>query len=90
MHFIAHCQRYPQFALNVHALRPFLDNRGLKMESTVIHFKDGLFDSREEGFSEEEAKVIHDGLRACSKFPPLYGQQITVKEYTAPEPKKGK
>ena len=85
MHFVAMCRRYPQFALNVHALRPYYDERGLKMESTVVHFVNGVFDSKEAGLSDREASIVHEALRNCKQFPPLYGQQILVKEYPPEE-----
>ena len=93
MHFVAHCQRYPQFALNVHELRPFLDKKGYPQEATVVHFRNGFYDTKEEGLSEEEAVLVHQALKRCDKFPPLYGTQIMVKEYPQeqlPEQKKGK
>ena len=62
MHFIARNQRYPQFSFAVPTLRPLLDKKGRKQDSTIVRFENGVLDTLAQGWTAQEAKVIRDHL----------------------------
>ena len=87
MHFTAVCQRYPFFKFNVHALRPLLDQRGLKHDSTLVQFSSRVLDTKLAGFTAEEADHIRAALERMVAWPPLYGTDIIIKNANpGPEP----
>lgn len=86
MHFTAVCQRYPSFTFNVHALRPLLDERGLKNDSTLVRFSSRVLDTKLAGFTAEEADHIRAALERMVAWPPVFGIDIVLKEATEPPP----
>ena len=80
MHFIALCDRYPFYALNVYELKPLLEARGLTEPSTIVHFRNRVLDTRAEEFTEKEAVLIRKALERCTRDPPIIGLHIQIQE----------
>ena len=73
MHFIARCDRYPQFAFWVQPLHHLLmERQGTKDASCWVRFQDRVLDTQAQGWSEQEASIISETLKK------LTGVQVSI------------
>lgn len=73
MHFVAVCNKYPEFSFAVAALRQF-DHR-----KSTVKFHNGILDTRNDGYSPDQADAILAALQRMRQTPPLIDQHIIVR-----------
>lgn len=80
-HFVALCIKYPEFSFNLPKLRQYRIQRDYnghdekRVVTGTVAFQGRLLDTKERGFDEEEARIIHEAIKARSATP-IYGVDI--------------
>ena len=66
--FVALCPRYPEYSLTVHKLKRVLEEEGFFQPAPVIHFHNGIYDSRLEELPEAGVPIAYEALMQCEDF----------------------
>jgi hypothetical protein len=79
-HFVVYCRCYPAFSFKVPMLLSLRRQKAeteeeKKFVTGIVHFQHGCLDTKMQGFSEDEALLIHANIKARNSRP-AYGVDI--------------